>query len=472
MCPEKMQEFNNVTLARNTVARRIEDLSTNLKQQVSGKARAFDFYSIACDESTDPTDTAQLLIFLRGIDDDFSISEELLDLRSLTGTTTGKDIFEAVSVAIENMSLPWDKLCGVTTDGAPAMTGERNGMASMVCRKVREAGGEAVKLHCIIHQEALCARAAQLGNVMATVVKTINLIRSRALNHREFRTFLSDIDAEYGDVIYHTDVRWLSRSSVLQRFFSLRSEIDRFLKEKQLRLDELCEPMWLADLAFLVDLTGQLNTLNKSLQGKDALVSQMYAHMKSFAVKLRLFEKQIRDRNTAHFPALGEIISHFPNANIPENMDKYVTVLTSLIKEFNKRFQDFAAIEKDIQVFSSPFSVDVEGVQGEVQLELIEMQCDDTLRSRHQMLPLPEFYSSLERSRFPLMRRHAKRMISLFGSTYICEQTFSLMTLNKNRLRSRITDSHLCDVLRISTTRLKPDLTAILQSKAQYHCSH
>lgn len=58
------------------------------------------------------------------------------------------------------------------TDGAPAMTGERKGMASMVCAKVKESGGEAVRMHCIIHQEALCAKTVQLGDVMNTVVKT------------------------------------------------------------------------------------------------------------------------------------------------------------------------------------------------------------------------------------------------------------------------------------------------------------
>ena len=62
-----------------------------------------------------------------------------------------------MSDAIDKMELKWDKLCGVTTDGAPAMTGERKGMASMMCAKVRESG-EAVKMHCIIHQEALCAK--------------------------------------------------------------------------------------------------------------------------------------------------------------------------------------------------------------------------------------------------------------------------------------------------------------------------
>lgn len=65
---------------------------------------------------------------------------------------------------------------------------------------------------------------------MNTVVKTINIIQARGLYHREFQAFLSNVDAEYGDVHYHSDVRCLSRGSVLQRLYLLRSEIDKFLK--------------------------------------------------------------------------------------------------------------------------------------------------------------------------------------------------------------------------------------------------
>ncbi|KAJ0069275.1 hypothetical protein NL108_003199 [Boleophthalmus pectinirostris] len=471
MCPEKLQDFNNVSLSRNTVVRRIEDLAANVKLQLRDKACAFDFYSIACDESADATDTAQLLIFLRGVDDNFCCTEELLDMMSLKSTTTGKDIFEAVSEAIEKMGLKWDKLCGVTTDGAPAMRGERKGMASMVCEKVKQSSGEAVKMHCIIHQEALCAKTVQLGNVMDTVVKTVNIIRARGLYHREFQAFLADVDSEYGDVLYHSNVRWLSRGSVLQRFYALRSEIDQFLNEKGRPLRELSDPLWLANLTFLVDFTHHLNTLNKNLQGKEQLVPQLYAHLKAFCVKLRLFETQLRSFNTAHFPTLAEIKAAFPNADLTANNDKHVSVIASLMIEFNQRFQDFSVIDKQIKLFSTPFLVDAEEVEESLQSELIEMQCDDSLKSQHQLLSLPDFYQSLDNVKFPLMRRHAKRMMSLFGSTYICEQTFSLLNQNKNRLRTRITDSHLCEVLRVSTTKFSPDISAILQSKGQHHCS-
>lgn len=123
MCQEKTPEFN-FSVSRKTVAQHVENLSANLKQQVSDKVSTFDFYSIACDESTDATNTGQLLLFWQGVDYNFCITKELLDLRSLKGTTIGKDIFEVLSAAIYDLKLPWDELCGVTKDGAPAMTGE------------------------------------------------------------------------------------------------------------------------------------------------------------------------------------------------------------------------------------------------------------------------------------------------------------------------------------------------------------
>lgn len=197
--------------------------------------------------------------------------------------------------------------------------------------------------------------------------------------------------------------------------------------------------LWLADLAFLVDLIGHLNTLNKSLQGKDQLVPQLNAHMKAFRAKLCLFETQLRNFNVAHFPTLSEIKCGFPNAHLSAKKEKYVSVLTSLKTEFSQRFQDFSTIEKKIKLFSTPFVMDAEEVEESLQLELIEMQCDDSLKNQHQLLSLPDFYQSLEKDKFPLMRHNAKRMMSLFGSTYICEQTFSLLTLNKSRLRTKMT---------------------------------
>jgi hypothetical protein len=60
---------------------------------------------------------------------------------------------------------------------------------------------------------------------MDTVISTISYIRKNGLAHRQFQQFLEEIEAEYGDVIYFTEVRWLSRDAALKRFFTLREEI-------------------------------------------------------------------------------------------------------------------------------------------------------------------------------------------------------------------------------------------------------
>ena len=63
-------------------------------------------------------------------------------------------------------------------------------------------------------------------------------------------------------------------------------------------------------------------------------------------------------------------------------------------------------------------------------------------------------------------------MLTLFGSTYVCEQTFSVMNANKALHRSKLTDQHLRSILRIATTKLTPDLDALAKMGDQQHCSH
>ena len=102
---------------------------------------------------------------------------------------------------------------------------------------------------------------------MEVVVRTVNFIRSRGLNHRQFDKLLSDSNITHS-LPYHTEVRWLSRGAVLRHFFDLREEIGQFMKEKGKPVLELQSQEWLQDLAFLVDTTEQLNNLNKMVQGR------------------------------------------------------------------------------------------------------------------------------------------------------------------------------------------------------------
>ena len=110
LCPDKRQALLNVSLSRNTLADRACELATNLHKQLMEKGKDFISYSLAVDESSDTSGTAQLSIFIRGVDSSLCVTEELLALKSMHGTTTGKEIFEEVSKCVTEMKLPWDKL--------------------------------------------------------------------------------------------------------------------------------------------------------------------------------------------------------------------------------------------------------------------------------------------------------------------------------------------------------------------------
>ena len=118
------------------------------------------------------------------------------------------------------------------------------------------------------------------------------------------------------------------------------------------------------------------------------------------------------------------------------------------------------------------FHCDPECAPTNIQLELIKLQEISDLKSSFRALPPDKFYSSLSALTYPALRKHATRMASLFGSTYICEQTFSIMNFNESKWRTTITDEHLSSVLEISTSNYEPKYAKLISDKSQLHISH
>ena len=236
------------------------------------------------------------------------------------------------------MQLDLSKFVSATTDSAPAMIGSHKGAIAVLQNHVALLGfsNTIIKLQCIIHQEVLASKVTHLDmtGVMSTVVKIINFILARGLNHRQFKSLPEEMDAQYQDVVYFCEVRWLSRGAMLQRFYDLRNEIMTFLKQKNASfgINELGDPDWLIDLAFLTDFTLHMNKLNLQLQGKEQFINRMYDYITAFANKLRLWETQLINSNFTYFPNLCLCK--------PANSDKYVSVIVSTKTQFESRFGD------------------------------------------------------------------------------------------------------------------------------------
>ena len=234
LCPEVKPKVEAISQSRRTIVRRIGTTAHNIQEQLLTSSGHFEWFFIAVDESTDAQDTAQLLIYIRGIDDSFKITEELLSMESLKDTTTGKDLFESVINSITRSGLSLDKLASITTDCASSLTGKHSGLVKLMNDKIKQEFPlhRALSFHCIIHQESLCKSSLKFKHIMDPLVSAVNLIRARGFNHRQFRNFLEDIKADFADVLYHTNVHWLSMGRVLRRVWNLKAEILLFLEIK------------------------------------------------------------------------------------------------------------------------------------------------------------------------------------------------------------------------------------------------
>ncbi|GFV25913.1 general transcription factor II-I repeat domain-containing protein 2A [Trichonephila clavipes] len=194
---------------------RILKLAENVTGQQKNGINSAPFISLCLDESIDTTKSVRLAVFARYCVGNI-IKEELIAITSLLTTTKGTDICTAVRNSLAEKEIDLKKIVSVTTDGHSIL-----------------------ECHCIIHQQALCAKSGltSLDNVITLVTKIVNLISSQALNKRKFDALLDEVNSVYNGLIMYNNVRWLSRGNVLQRFVDCLEEIRLFLYKMRAKLN-------------------------------------------------------------------------------------------------------------------------------------------------------------------------------------------------------------------------------------------
>lgn len=216
---KQTKKIQAVALSDNTVSRRIESISLWLENEVCNELKTSACWALQVDESTDVADSAILLAFVRYVHHS-EVKEELLFCKALTSNATGEAISNLVDGYLTEHDISWRTCVDVCTDGAAAMTGRHKGFVTRVKRR----SSSTTSSHCILHRESLAAKElpATLQVVLEDAIKVVNFITSRSLQSRLLKVICDEMGSKHSALLFHTEVRWLSRGRVLNRLFELR----------------------------------------------------------------------------------------------------------------------------------------------------------------------------------------------------------------------------------------------------------
>ena len=167
------------------------------------------------------------------------------------------------------------------------------------------------------------------------------------------------MDADHKNLLFHAEVRWLSRGNVLQRVFDVRVELKEFLmvQGKAVWASLFLDEDWLSRLYYPSDIFEHLNVLKLSLQSRDSNILVFCDKLSAFQGCLDLRASKFASGRHSLFPRLSLFVDN-GEASLSEVLKALiVSHLTSLKEEFQRYFPDLDSTT--FTLVRNPFTADV-----------------------------------------------------------------------------------------------------------------
>ncbi|XP_054464244.1 protein FAM200C-like [Anoplopoma fimbria] len=313
-------KLSQIPLSNDTISSRIDDMSNDILAQVvadliSSPAK----FSLQLDETTDVSNLSQLVVFVRYMKDD-EIKEDFLFCKPLTTTTKAVDVKKLVDDFFRDNNLSWNMVSAVCSDGS-SHAGTTLWFWS------------AGEIRCTTHHcYTLCSAQACVGNKnlasktgrsTKNVVECVNYVQNSAMKHRIFKELCQEMGSEFEVLLYHSNVRWLSRGKVLNRVFAMRVELALFLREHQ-HCHRLQDSEFILILAYIADIFDALNHLNRQMQGGGVNIIEAEENLNAFKKKLPLWKRRTENDNFANFPLLD--VSGIGDISVPGELKQAIAM--------------------------------------------------------------------------------------------------------------------------------------------------
>uniref|UniRef100_A0A3B3SPD4 HAT C-terminal dimerisation domain-containing protein n=1 Tax=Paramormyrops kingsleyae TaxID=1676925 RepID=A0A3B3SPD4_9TELE len=253
------------------------------------------------DESTDIPNASLLLAFVR----------------YLWGACSHEDLLFCVELPTRTGNGPeWKNCVGICSDGCrPHQWREDTQfyIATLTFILSKFSTGHQMRnghaVFCIAESLASKKMSPQLREVMNVAVKTVNYIEKSAVNAMCFSVLCEGMDSGHGQLLCHSEVKWLSRQV--------------FTVKKSSLANNYADVTFLPQLAYTADIFAQLNQLNLSIQGKNSNIFLVADKIEGFKRKLSLWAKRVQEERMEMFWKtlhMWKFVENFPDDTSGGNM--------------------------------------------------------------------------------------------------------------------------------------------------------
>ena len=216
----------------------VKVMALRVLRQIAASLQCTPFFAVMVDETTDVSNTEQVVVCLRWVNDNFEVQEEFIGL-SEVASIGAESIYATITDVLLRLNLAVSKIRAQSYDGCSTMAGAR----SVVATRLYEVEPRAVFTHCYGHALNLACgdaikRCKLMRDALDTTYEITKLVNKSPAREAIFKRLKEEMSGDSPGIRVLCPTRWTVRAEALKSIAENYHTLMRLWSESLERVKE------------------------------------------------------------------------------------------------------------------------------------------------------------------------------------------------------------------------------------------